>query len=444
MDKRKDLRRIYEAGIRAVNARQAVLNCLEIADGHLEIRSKGRPFRRFNLDNLDHIYVVGAGKAGAAMAGACETILGDRITAGAVCVKYGHGEDLNRVRVFEAAHPVPDENGLTGAGAILDLVRGAGENDLILSLISGGGSALIPLPANGISLAEKQEVTRRLLECGADIREINCIRKHMSRIKGGQMARAAWPAFVVNLIISDVVGDPLDAIASGPLTGDPSTFGQALDILSSYGLAEQIPVAVRAHLEAGSAGAFPDTPLPGDDLFQKVGNLICAANITALEAARAAAAELGYQALILSSAIEGDTARAARFHAAIAREVLASGHPCPAPACIISGGETTVLLTGTGKGGRNMEFALQASRLIQGDARILVAGIGTDGTDGPTDAAGAMADGTSLDRAAALGMDYSAIAANNDSYPFFKALGDLIVTGPTRTNVMDLRIMLIA
>lgn len=439
----KDLARIFRAAIRAVDAQKAVHGCLRTDGSRLEVFEHGRCIAGLNLNDFRHIYVVGAGKAGAAMAKAAETIIGERIDDGVVVVKYGHGETLSRVRVVEAGHPVPDENGMAGAKAVLDLAFKATSQDLILCLISGGGSALMPLPPEPVTLAEKQAVTRQLLESGADIREINCIRKHLSRIKGGHLAAAAKPARVVAIVISDVVGDPLDAIASGPLSPDPTTFDQARDILCAYGLWERIPPSVSRFIESGIKGTVAETPGPDDDRFQHITHAVAAANFTALQAAKAAAEALGYTGLILSSRIEGDTAQAAAFHAAVAKEIKATGHPVPVPACMISGGETTVRVKGKGKGGRNMEFALRAAPLIDGCSGILAASLGTDGTDGPTDAAGALADHTTLERARAKGLDIGYHMDNNDAYPFFEALGDLIITGPTRTNVMDLRIWLV-
>jgi hydroxypyruvate reductase len=377
------------------------------------------------------------------MAAAVEGILGERVTRGVVVTKYGHRHATRTIRVHEAGHPVPDAAGLAGAEAILDQVRALAAQDLVLFLISGGGSALSPAPVPGVTLAEKQALTKALLACGADIREMNTIRKHLSRLKGGQLARAAQPARVLSLILSDIVGDPLDAIASGPTAPDPTTYQDALGILDRYRLRGEVPASIRARLEAGARGEVPETPKPDDPLFARVTSVIVGSNIQALEAARAEAGRVGLAPMILSSSIEGETRDVARVHAAIAREIRSTGNPLPPPACVISGGETTVTLRGSGTGGRSQEFALAAALDIAGLSRVVILAGGTDGTDGPTDAAGAIVDGETCARAAALGLDPRAALQANDSYPFFRALGDLLVTGPTNTNVMDVRLVMV-
>jgi hydroxypyruvate reductase len=387
--------------------------------------------------------VVGLGKAGAPMAAAVEEILGERIARGVVVTKYGHVQPTRTIRIHEAGHPVPDDAGRAGAQAVLDHVKGLGSGDIVLVLISGGGSALTPAPAEGITLEEKQALTKALLACGADIREMNTLRKHISRIKGGQLARAAAPARVFTLILSDIVGDPLDAIASGPTVPDPTTYADGLAILDKYRIRQEIPASIRTHLEAGAAGAIAETPKPDDPLFGRVKSVLVASNIQALDAAKAEAQRLGFQAMILSSFIEGETREIARMHAALALEVRASGNPMTPPLCLITGGETTVTLKGTGKGGRNQEFALAAALDIAGLSDVVVLSAGTDGTDGPTDAAGALADGDTVRRAVGLGLKPRAALESNDAYPFFERLGDLVMTGPTRTNVMDVRLVLV-
>jgi hydroxypyruvate reductase len=384
------------------------------------------------------------GKAGAAMALAVEAVLGDRLHGGHVIVKYGHRAPVTRVTLHEAGHPIPDEAGVRATSTLIGFVTGHGPRALIICLISGGGSALSPAPVEGITLAEKQEVTRLLLACGATIHEINALRKHISRIKGGQLARLASPATLITLVLSDVVGDALDVIASGPTVPDTSTFADCLEILRLYHLRDTIPPAVRRHLEAGVAGRFPETPKPGEPTFDRTQTVLVGRNLQALEAASRHATALGYHTLILSAAIEGETREVAKVHAGIAKEVLASGHPIAAPACILSGGETTVTLRGNGKGGRNQEFALALALDIRDLPGIAVLSGGTDGTDGPTDAAGAFADGSTCARAEHLGLHPRAALEHNDAYPFFEGLGDLLITGPTQTNVMDVRVLLIA
>ena len=431
-------RRVFAAALAAVDPRAAMRRHLRV-EGQWLLAGPAR----FDLPSLRRVIVVGAGKAGAAMAGAVEEILGDRVAGGLVNVKAGHTAPLRRVRLCEAAHPVPDEAGVEGARRMLALLRDAGEGDLVIACISGGGSALLPLPAEGLGLPDKQEVTRRLLACGATIREINAVRKHLSAMKGGLLARAAAPAAVLACIISDIIGDPLDAIASGPTAADPTTFADALGILDRYGLREKVPAAARAHLEAGARGERPETPKPGDPIFTRVTNVLVANNTQAVEAAEVEAKQLGLHALVLSTTVDGETREVARVHAAVAREVRTFGRPVAPPACVISGGETTVTLRGEGKGGRNQEFVLAAALALEGVPGAVVFSAGTDGTDGPTDAAGAVADGETCARARSLGLDPQAHLDHNDAYPLFHALGDLVITGPTLTNVMDLRLLLI-
>jgi len=437
-DLRKAALGIFNAAVRAVDPGEAVRRHLTRDGLHLRIGQE-----TLDLAKVGEVVVVGCGKAAAPMAAAVEEILGGRIGRGVVVTKYGHVQPTRMIRIHEASHPVPDAAGIAGAQAVLDHVRGLGPNDSVLVLISGGGSALTPAPVEGITLAEKQALTKALLACGADIREMNTLRKHISRFKGGQLARAAQPARVVTLILSDIIGDPLDAIASGPTVPDPTTYADALGILDKYRIREEIPAAIRNRLEAGARGGFPETPKPDDPLFARVSNLIVGSNIQALEAARSEARVLGLTPMILSSSIEGETREIARMHAALAREVRASGNPLPPPACLISGGETTVTLRGSGKGGRNQEFVLAAALDIAGLPQTVILSAGTDGTDGPTDAAGAIADGDTCARALNAGLNPRKALDANDAYPFFEKLGDLILTGPTKTNVMDVRLVLV-
>ncbi len=432
-------RRIFDAAVRAVDPGEAI-------GRHLIRKGTGLHIGQEILDlaKIGKVVVVGCGKAAAPMAAAVEEILGDRVTRGLVVTKYGHVQSTTRIHIHEAGHPVPDDAGMAGAQAILDHVQGLTPGDLVLVLISGGGSALTPAPVKGISLEEKQALTKALLACGADIREINTLRKHVSRFKGGQLARAAQPAQVRTLILSDIVGDPLDAIASGPTAPDPTTYADALAILHKYRVRGQIPGTIPAHLEAGARGEIPETPKPGEPLFARVRNLIVGSNFQALEAARAEARAIGFTPMILSSFIEGETREIARMHAALAREVRSSGNPVRPPACLISGGETTVTLRGSGKGGRNQEFVLAAALDIAGSPGTVILSAGTDGTDGPTDAAGAIADGDTCSRAIRMGLNPGAAFDTNDAYPFFEKLGDLIITGPTKTNVMDVRLVLVS
>ena len=400
----------------------------------VEQRLRGRDYSRFR-----NIYVLGAGKAGAAMAKAAERALGARITAGLINVKDGHVAKLKRIELNECGHPVPDARGVSGAERIAALAEQAGRGDLVICLISGGASALLPLPAAPITLEEKQSVTRLLLASGANIHEINTVRKHISRIKGGQLARLAAPAAVESLLLSDVIGDDLDVIGSGPTAPDASTFQRSVEILRKYEILDRVPSSVKTRLEDGCAGKIPETPKPDDAIFKHVKNQVVGSSRLALEAAAARSRELGYRTLILASGVEGETREIARMHAAIARQIVLASQPVRPPACIITGGETTVTLKGDGLGGRNQEFVLAAAIDISGLPDVVVFSAGTDGSDGPTDAAGAIADGATLGRNA----DAPAYLARNDSYHYFESLGDLVKTGPTNTNVMDVRLLLI-
>lgn len=431
---RKDAMAILKAALKAADPVEAVAARFRREGDTLIAGGRKYPLARFR-----RIFVVGAGKASAAMAVAVERALGSRITGGLINVKYEHTAKLKRIRLNECGHPVPDESGVRGALEIADIVRQAGEDDLAVCVISGGGSALLPAPAAPITLAEKQETTKLLLACGANIHEMNTIRKHLSVLKGGQLAALAWPATVITLILSDVIGDNLDVIGSGPTAPDASTFADAVAILKRFGIFERVPDTVRRRLTE----AAQETPKSGDARLSRTSNLIVGSNRVAVEAAKAKAKALGYRTLILSTTIQGETRDVAGVHAAIAHEILDSGQPIKAPACVISGGETTVTLRGVGKGGRNQEFALAAALDIEGLNNVLLLSAGTDGTDGPTDAAGALCDGTTLARARAKGLDARKALAENDSYPFFDALGDLIKTGPTNTNVMDVRFVMV-
>jgi hydroxypyruvate reductase len=437
-------RAIFQSAVTAVDPSQRLKEIIRIEKDRLSIEL-GEPSEKvLHLDHFKKIFLIGTGKASASMAQAIETIFGDRIRKGVIATKYGHILPLERTEVVEAGHPIPDQMGFEGAKKIRRLLRGSGPEDLVIFLLSGGGSALLPLPADGITLEEKQQVTQYLLDCGADIREINTIRKHISQIKGGWLARWAYPSTVIGFILSDVIGDQLDVIGSGPTVPDISTFEEAWNILNKYDLINQIAPSIQRHLKLGKEGKVEETPKPGDPTFEKVFNVLIGSNILALCAARDKASSFGLHTLILSSSIAGDTREAARFHSAIAKEVFLSGNPVPKPACIISGGETTVTLKGHGLGGRNQEFALTGALEISGLEKVVLLSGGTDGTDGPTDAAGAIADHTTLRRAKSLDLDPKAYLENNDSYSFFQRLGDLLLTGPTYTNVMDVRILLIA
>lgn len=426
---------IFKAALKAADPIEAVSRFFHLKGNRLTVAN-----RRHDLTKFDRIFVLGAGKASAAMAIPIERVLGSRITAGWINVKYGHTAKLKRIHVHECGHPMPDEAGVEGARKILELATQATARDLIIFLGSGGGSALTPSPAAPITLTEKQATTKLLLACGANIHEINTVRKHISTFKGGQLARAAAPATVIALLLSDVIGDSLESIGSGPTAPDPTTFAGAQRILKGYEVWNKLPATVRTHLTE----AANETPKPGDAIFDRVQNVVVGSNTLAVDAAAKHAASLGYRTLVLSTSIEGETREAARFHAAIAREIRSAQRPIRAPACIISGGETTVTIHGDGLGGRNQEFALAAAIDLAGMPNIAILSGGTDGTDGPTDAAGAISDGETVARAKSKGLIAADYLARNDSYNFFDPLGQLIKTGPTRTNVMDVRLLLLA
>ncbi len=435
---RKDALEIFKAGLKAADPKTAVHKFMKRENHTLIVDDQ-----KYRLNEFDNIYVVGGGKAGAAMAVAVETILDGRISEGSINVKYGHTDKVTKVKINEAGHPVPDTAGMRGAQEIVRLLKKAGKRDLVICLISGGGSALLPLPANGISLPEKQEVTKKLLACGANINEINAVRKHISRIKGGQLARIAYPATLITLMLSDVIGNYLDVIASGPTVPDTSTFEDVQEILLRYKIWKQVPETVKNHIQKGLKGEIPETPKLEDEIFSNTQNAVIGSNIQAVLAAEEKAKSSGYNSVVLSSFIEGETRDAARVHAAIAKEILHTGNPVTPPVCVISGGETTVTIRGKGKGGRNQEFALAAAIDIAGLESVVILSAGTDGTDGPTDAAGAICDGQTIQRADQKKMKAIDYLNDNNAYPFFNKLDDLIITGPTNTNVMDLRLVLV-
>jgi hydroxypyruvate reductase len=409
------------------------------------------------------IWVLGAGKAGAPMVQAVEAVLGDRIAGGLVVVKEGHGGPARYVELVEAGHPVPTAAALAAGARVLQLAAAASADDLVIVLLSGGGSALLeatgpgahaapaaaPEPAPGaISLADLQALTAALLACGAAIGEINCLRKHVSRIKGGQLARAVYPARLLTLVLSDVVGSPLDVIASGPTVPDPTTWHDAWRIVEKYGLHAHLPPAILARLAQGREGLLPDTPKPGDPLFHRAEVIVVGDNRVAALAALRQARSLGYHSLLLSTFLEGEAKEVARVVAGLAREVLASGAPVPSPACLLLGGETTVTLAHpggapAGRGGRNQELAVAAAVALDGEAGVTVAAFATDGSDGPTDSAGGLVDGGTVARGAALGWDAAAVLRDHNAYPFLAATGDLLRTGPTQTNVNDLLVVLV-
>jgi hydroxypyruvate reductase len=417
MTPRDDARTIWQAALAAGNVGPLVRSHLSAASD----------YRR--------VLVLGCGKASGAMARAAEEVLGDRIAGGFVVVKDGYTVPLQRIRLVEAGHPVPDERGLAASARLLELARSAGADDLVLFVVSGGGSALTPAPAPPVTLAEKQQVTRLLLAAGATIGELNAVRKHLSLFKGGLLARAARPATVLTLALSDVIGDPLDVIASGPTAPDPTTFATAQEVLERRGVRTRTPPSVLARLEAGLRGEVAETPKPGDPVFGRVSNLVIGNNALITDAAVAAAERLGYRAHFLTRGLQGEARE-------VARELVERARGLEPPACLVAGGETTVTVRGRGMGGRCQEFALTAALELRPDDDLTVLAAGTDGTDGPTDAAGGVVDRATVGKGRAAGADAQRALGDNDAYPFLKASGDLIVSGPTNTNLLDLYVVL--
>jgi glycerate 2-kinase len=446
--------RIMAAALEAVDPYQAVLNHLKI-EGNL-LSAAGRIYP---LDQFEKVWLVGAGKAGAPMALAVSQVLDDYLSGGIVIVKDGHSlsndslvrsgfpdppSSFKRLNIIEAGHPVPDRRGLRAARQIADLLEEAGSHDLVICLISGGGSALLTDPAYSLDLKDLQSLTSLLLSSGADITEINTLRKHLDDFKGGGLARLAAPSAVLALILSDVIADPLDMIASGPTVPDPTTYAQAYAVLEKYDLVQNAPQAVIERLRRGMQGDLPETPKPGDPLFNGVNNLIIGSNRQAAEAAREQAAREGYHALILTNRLSGEARSAGRALAALAHQLLhpVGSAPPPGlierPACLIAGGETTVTIRGDGLGGRNQELALAAVAPLSGLRGAALVTLATDGGDGPTPAAGAVVTSETHKRALDMGLDPQDFLDRNDSYHFFLSLDDLLKTGPTLTNVNDL------
>ena len=430
---RADVGRIIHAGLEAVSPETCLKRALRFDCERLHVFEES-----IDLSHTKRIIVVGMGKASARMAASLEALLGERIDDGLVVTADGYGVPTKRVIIVEASHPVPDERGLKAAKRIARLVDEATEYDLVIVLISGGGSALLTLPSPGIALDDIKATNELLLRSGATIQEINTVRKHLSQLKGGQLAQRAFPATVLTLVLSDVAGDPLDAIASGPTVGDPTTYEDAAGILHNYGLWSEIPESVRNHIELGLSGAIPETPSPGEKVFSRVTTQIIGSGSLAAQAALNEARNLGYHTLLLTTTLQGEAREVGRVFAAIAREEIRSSQPLPLPALIVAAGETTVTVTGSGKGGRNQELALSAALGIEGLPGVVIASVGTDGRDGPTDAAGGIIDGETISRMRQQNVDPIQALAKNDSYHALSASGDLIITGPTGTNVADL------
>ncbi len=437
---RTDAARIWLAALGAVHAGSAVNKFIRRQGCTLYVQGN-----RYDLRKYRKIWVLGAGKAAAPMGRAIEKILGGYISGGFLVTKYGHSLPLKKIDITEAGHPLPDKNSVASATRILDLAKRVAPDDLVLCLLSGGASALAVAPAEGISLAAKLECTRLLLNAGASIYELNAVRKHLSCFKGGRLARILAPAKTISLILSDVVGNDIGTIASGPLAPDSTTYTDCIEILQRLEILNQMPAAVQKRFALGAAGHIEETPKKREDIFEGIQTVIVGSCAQACTAAAQAARRLGYRTTVLTSRLEGDNAEAARFHMSAIKEIVFEDRPLRRPACIISGGETTVKVKGNGKGGRNQEFALYCAREMANlPAPCVAVSLGTDGTDGPTDAAGAIADSSTLVRSMKFGSGFlDGCLCKNDSYRFFNRLGDLIITGPTWTNVMDLHIFLV-
>ena len=432
---------IFRAGVSAADPRRLLLDRSRIENDEWHYEAPGVPdvpdvnvsWDLPKRNTSGRLLVIGAGKAAASLAQALEETVGDRIDGGRIIVKHGHGLPLKHLVVEEGGHPLPDEGGLEGTSRLIDDLEDTRPDDRVFFLLTGGASALLIAPAPGLTLSDKIETTQALLACGAKIQEINTIRKHLSAVKGGRLAERIHPAKAMTLIVSDVVGDELSSIGSGPTVPDPSTFADCLDVLKRHDLHEKIPATVRDWLDRGARGVIAETPKQGLPFFENIRCLILASNRHSLEAAQRASDALGFRSEVYSYDMVGSTHDRASTFASRLLELSDQG-----PAALVAGGETTLEVKGKGKGGRNQEFALVAAREIEGVKNVAILSAGTDGTDGPTDAAGAFVDGTTVARARAAGLNTDAFLRDNDSYTFFDNLGDLLRTGPTGTNVMDL------
>jgi glycerate-2-kinase len=428
-----------EALLKAADSKEVVKSKISVSEGLLKVAGK-----TYNLHSYRRVIVVGGGKASGAMAEALESILGKFIDSGIVIVPKGTASRYNtkQIKLHEASHPIPDKSSVKGAEEIIEYVKYSQENDLVICLISGGGSSLMAFPRKEITLEDKQKTTDLLLKCGATINEMNAVRKHLSSFKGGQLAKAAYPATVLGLLLSDVLGDPLDVIASGPTVPDSTTFSDAVDVFLRYSLWDKVPISVKKVLSDGKKGLVEETPKKDSLIFKKVNNVVLGNNRLACKAASNTMKQHGLNTVFLTSFLEGEAREVGTALSSLVKEVLVSGNPLPPPVGIVAGGETTVTVTGEGKGGRNQEIALAAALKIEGLNRILIFSISTDGIDGPTDAAGALVDGETLRHSRISGLDARRFLKNNDSYSFFSRTGGLIFTGPTGTNVNDVTILI--
>lgn len=435
---RESAQKILDSALKAVDPYHLVFEKVKRENDRLSFQSGYELY----LNNYSNTYLLGIGKGVAPMAKAMSELLDDELVSGEIIVKYEHGEDVNKVYVHEAGHPIPDENTLKATSLVLEEFKNLDESDLVFVLLTGGGSALFELLPESVSLDDLQKLNQTMLGCGATIHEINCIRKHISLIKGGQLARLISPAKVVTLALSDVVGDDLSVIASGPTTPDESTFVDAFSIIEKYNIVDKIPQSILDVLNDGVNGKTSETPKSNDIIFDSVTNMVIGSNIVSLKVAEQKAKEIGFNTLVLTSMIQGEVKELAKVIEALIREIQQSNNPIEKPACLLIGGEPTLKVMGKGKGGRNQEFALAV--LDKGiEKPYLYLSCGTDGTDGPTDAAGAIVTHTTSQKADLLNLNIKEYLQNNDAYNYFSPLNDLIKTGPTRTNVMDIMITLV-
>jgi glycerate-2-kinase len=437
MNNRQIAEQIFMAGVRSVLPEKLITGVMKLEGSLLNIGE-----HKLELDSIRNIYVIGAGKASAAMGHYVETVLGNRITGGHIVVKYGYSCKLKRIIVTEAGHPVPDSSGFKATEEIIRISEKASDNDLVICLISGGGSALMADLPDGLLPEELYIVNNLLIRCGATINEINCVRKHLSLVKGGQLTRIVNPAKLVTIIISDVVGNPLEVIASGPTVPDPSTFSDALKIIEKYKLATDITSGVMNYLKNGSLGNHPESAKPGDPMFSGTLNILAGTNQIALNAAKSQASVLGFNTYIIDAELHGDVENICESVLNTAMS-FKNNNEILKPVCLLYGGETTIKVGGEGTGGRNQHLALSAAIRLRNIPFITLLSAGTDGTDGPTNAAGAVVDSDTVRRALSLNEDPEKYIYEYNSYNFFKRVGDHIVTGPTFTNVMDILIILI-
>ncbi len=439
---KKEARAIFRAGLGAVHAGEAVYQYVKTEKKHgEEILVCGG--QKISLEEKKRIIVLGAGKASSQMARALERRLGNRIDGGAVVTQYGYAEKCKRLEILEAAHPVPDSSGVEASKKIEKWAARARKEDLVMLLLSGGGSALMTAPASGISLEDKQYVTASLLQAGAPIEALNCVRKHLSALKGGNLARTVFPARILVLLISDVIGDPLNVIASGPAIGDSSTFAQAKAYLQRYDVFRRMPASIKKRLKAGCRHTIPDTPAPGNKIFSRVSHHIVANNKIALEAARRKAQSVGYRVQIQTHSLSGEASKVGKSLAEYAKKIARDSRKKKPPKCLLYGGETTVRVLGDGLGGRCQELALSFAIQIRGHENICLLAAGTDGKDGPTEAAGAIVDGMTVETAQNQEIDPDTYLRDNNSHSFFQPRGACMITGPTGTNVMDIVIILV-